>query len=107
MFFCWKILYFVLKIWYSRTSKLLDDFADSLLGFDNIIITDIYAAREDNTYNISAQDLVNKIKGLGKDAIYISDFNNIANYLKSHVKQDDIVVTLGAGTITNLSKYLI
>ena len=92
---------------YSRTSKLLDDFADSLLGFDNIIITDIYAAREDNTYNISAQDLVNKIKELGKDAIYISDFNNIANYLKSHVKQDDIVVTLGAGTITNLSKYLI
>lgn len=92
---------------YSRTSKLLDDFADSLLGFDNIIITDIYAAREDNTYNISAQDLVNKIKGLGKDAIYISDFNNIANYLKSHVKQNDIVVTLGAGTITNLSKYLI
>ena len=34
-------------------------------------------------------------------------FNNIANYLKNHVHGDDIIITLGAGTITNLSKYLL
>ena len=92
---------------YSRTKNLLDDFAKSLINFDNIIVTDIYAARENNTYDISSQDLVNKINELGKKAIYISDFNNIANYLKNHVHGDDIIITLGAGTITNLSKYLI
>ena len=92
---------------YSRTKNLLDDFAKTLTGFDNIIITDIYAAREDNTYNISSQDLVDKIQALGKNAMYISDFNNITNYLRNHVNKDDIIVTLGAGTITNLSKYLL
>ncbi len=92
---------------YSRTKNLLDDFAKALMNFDNIIITDIYAARESNTFNISSQDLVNKINSLGKRAIYISDFNNIANYLKNHVHGDDIIITLGAGTITNLSKYLV
>ena len=92
---------------YSRTKALLDDFAKALINFDNIIVTDIYAAREENIYNISSQDLVNKIQALGKKAIYISDFNNITNYLKNHVLEDDIVITLGAGTITNLSKYLI
>ena len=92
---------------YSRTKELLDDFANALINFDNIIITDIYAAREENTYNISSQDLVNKINSLGKKAIYISDFNNISNYLKNHITQNDIIITLGAGTITNLSKYLI
>lgn len=92
---------------YSRTKNLLDDFAKVLTGFDNIIITDIYAAREDNIYNISSQDLVNKIEALGKKAIFISDFNNITNYLKNHVHKDDIIITLGAGTITNLSKYLL
>ena len=92
---------------YSRTKELLDDFANALINFDNIIITDIYAAREENTYNISSQDLVNKINSLGKKAIYISDFNNIANYLKNHITQNDIIITLGAGTITNLSKHLI
>ena len=92
---------------YSRTKELLDDFANALINFDNIIITDIYAAREENTYNISSQDLVNKINSLGKKAIYISDFNNISNYLKNHITQNDIIITLGAGTITNLSKHLI
>ena len=92
---------------YSRTKELLDDFAKALICFDNIIVTDIYAAREDNTYNISSQDLVDKISTYGKKAIYISDFKNISNYLKSNVGQDDIIITLGAGTITNLSKYLI
>ena len=92
---------------YSRTKTLLDDFAKVLTGFDNIIITDIYAAREDNIYHISSQDLINKIENLGKKATYISDFNNIANFLKNHVQNNDIVVTLGAGTITNLSKSLL
>ena len=92
---------------YSRTKNLLEDFAQSLTSFDHIIVTDIYAAREDNTYHISAQDLVSQINSLGKKAIYLSDFNNIATYLKEHVKTNDIVITLGAGTITNLSKYLV
>ena len=34
---------------YSRTASLLDDFAKSLSNFDNIILLDIYAAREKNT----------------------------------------------------------
>ena len=86
---------------YSRTKNLLDDFAKALVDFDNIIITDIYAAREENIYNISSQDLIDKVHSLGKNAIYISDFKNISNYLKNLVTLDDIVITLGAGTITN------
>lgn len=92
---------------YSRTKNLFDDFITALSNFDNIIITDIYAAREDNIYNISSQNLVDALNKIGKKAIYISDFNNISNYLKNHVHGDDIIITLGAGTITNLSKYLI
>ena len=92
---------------YSRTKNLLDDFVIALENFDNIIITDIYAAREENIYNISSQDLVNKIQSSGKKAIYISDFSNISSFLKTHVKENDIVISLGAGTITNLANYLI
>lgn len=92
---------------YSRTKNLLDDFADSLTYFDNIIVTDIYAARETNTYNISSLDLVNKIKDLGRKAMYISDFNDISSYLKEHCEKDDIILTLGAGTITNLGQIIL
>ena len=92
---------------YSRTVNLLDDFANALTNFDNIIITDIYAARENNTYNVSSTDLVNKIKTLGKNAIYISDFNDIINYLKENIHNDDIVLTLGAGTVTKIGPMLV
>ena len=92
---------------YSRTKNLLDDFATALLNFDNILVLDIYAARESNTYNISSQDLVNRIKELGKTALYMPSFDECVNYLKSNVKNNDIVVTLGAGTVTEIGALLI
>ena len=92
---------------YSRTKNLLDDFASALLNFDNIIVLDIYAARESNTYNISSEDLVNKIISLGKDAKYISDFDDCVSFLKDNVKENDIVLTLGAGTVTQIGPMLL
>ena len=92
---------------YSRTKTLLNDFAKALLNFDNIIVLDIYAAREKNTYNISSQDLVDKIKSLGKDAKYIPDFENCVSFLKENVKENDIIMTLGAGTVTQFGPLLI
>ena len=92
---------------YSRTKTLLNDFAKALINFDNIIILDIYAAREKNTYNISSKDLVNEIKNLGKDAKYIPNFEECAKYVKNNIKDNDIVITLGAGTVTDIGPMLI
>ena len=92
---------------YSRTKNLLEDFANALLNFDNIIILDIYAARETNTYGITSNDLVDKIISLGKDAKYIPDFNECVDYIKNNVQENDIVMTLGAGTVTKIGPMLI
>ena len=92
---------------YSRTKTLLNDFAKALLNFDNIIVTDIYAARETNRYGVSSQDLVDKINSLGKKAIYIQNFDDIINYLKENVKENDIILTLGAGTVTQISDKIV
>ena len=92
---------------YSRTKNLLDDFAKALLNFDNIIIVDIYAARETNTYGISSKDLVNKIQSFGTAARYIPDFNECVDYIKANVKPNDIVMTLGAGTVTKIGPMLV
>lgn len=92
---------------YSRTKNLLDDFANVLTSFDNIIVTDIYAARESNTYNISSKDLVDKINELGHTAFYISDFEKIAEFIKNNANPEDIVITLGAGTVTNIGPMLV
>lgn len=92
---------------YSRTKNLLDDFAKALLNFDNIIVLDIYAAREKNTYGITSKDLTDKIISLGKDAKYIPDFNECVSYVKDNVQENDIVMTLGAGTVTEIGPMLV
>lgn len=92
---------------YSRTKNLLDEFAKALLNFDNIIVLNIYAARETNTYNISSKDLVDKIISLGKNAQYIPNFEDCVSYLKENVKENDIVLTLGAGTVTQIGPMLL
>lgn len=92
---------------YSRTKNLLDDFAKALLNFDNIIVLDIYAAREVNTYNISSQDLVNKINSLGKEAKYIPDFEECVSFLKENLKENDIILTQGAGSVTQIGDMLL
>ena len=97
------------KIWvvfqphtYSRTKALLDDFVCTLSKYDNVIVTDIYAAREKNTIGITSKAITDKIE----NARYISDFAEISEHLKANVKPGDIVITMGAGTITNLSEFL-
>ena len=92
---------------YSRTKTLLDDFAMALTNFDNIIITDIYAARETDTYGVSSKNLVDKIATLGRKALYMPNFDEIVSYLKEHVQKDDIILTLGAGTVTKIGPMLI
>ena len=92
---------------YSRTKNLLDAFSKALIDFDNIIILDIYAAREKNTYGITSKDLVDKILDLGKDVKYIPDFNQCVSYVKNNVEKNDIVMTLGAGTVTQIGDMLI
>ena len=91
---------------YSRTKLLMDDFAKALLNFDHIIILDIYAARESNTYGITSKDLVQKLNLLGKTAHYIPDFNDCVSFLKDNVKENDIILTQGAGTVTQIGKML-
>ena len=91
---------------YSRTKELLNEFAKCLTNFDNIIVTDIYAARETNTYGISSKDIVERIDSLGRKAYYIPDFDDIVEFIKRNAKPDDIIITQGAGTITQVGHKL-
>ena len=91
---------------YSRLVAHLKEFAQSLIHFDHIIIIDIYAAREVNTYNISEDDLIKEINKLGKEAIHISDHDEVIKYLKDNVKEGDLILTLGAGNVTKIANKI-
>ena len=47
------------------------------MKYDHIIVIDIYAAREENIWGIKPEDIVDELVKLGKDAVYISDYDEI------------------------------
>ena len=79
---------------YSRLSELFHDFARSFLDADRIIVADVYAAREENTYEVSSKLLAQTI---GRQAEYIDSFEGIAEYLKQNVFEGDVIIIMGAG----------
>lgn len=102
------------KVWcvfqphtYSRTKALLNEFANAFYNADNVIITDIYAAREKDTGEIKAQDLVSEIQKTSNNAIYIKDFSDIESYLKDNLQTGDILLTIGAGNVYKIGEELI
>ena len=92
---------------YTRTKAFLNEFAEVLSQAEHIIITDIYAAREKNPGDISAYDIVKKIHSLGKEALYISDFDEIANYLLEHAVPNDLIITMGAGNVNQIADIVL
>ena len=92
---------------YSRTKEHLDAFADILSKFDNVIIAPIYPAREINTFNISEEMLVAKIKEKNPNVIYLDSFAKITEFIKNKVQEKDLVITVGAGPVNKISKDLV
>lgn len=92
---------------YTRTKALLPDFADALSLADHIVLSDIYAAREVNTVGISSEDLRAEIEKRGTRADYFSSFKEILEFLKTQLKEGDMLITMGAGNIVDVGEDLL
>jgi len=92
---------------YTRTKELLQEFSECFDEADNIIIADIYAAREKNTVGIYPQDLVEKIKKRGKNAMYLGGFEQIEKYIIENAVDGDLLITMGAGDVYLIGEALL
>lgn len=80
---------------YSRTAMLLDDFAKVLSIPNKLVMSEILAVREKNTYNIYTKDLAKKIPG----SVWFNTFEEITDYVVKNVKKGDLILTLGGGNV--------
>ncbi|NWO21092.1 UDP-N-acetylmuramate--L-alanine ligase [Oribacterium sp. oral taxon 102] len=92
---------------YSRTAALMDDFAGALATADEIVLADIYAAREQNTIGISSDDLRRHMIEQNTNVYYIPKFAEIEAFLLSHMKPGDLLITMGAGDIYEVGDDLL
>ncbi len=87
---------------YSRTKALFKDFIRELQEANLVVLTDIYAAREQNTVGISSQDLAAEIPG----ALYCPTLSAAEETLRTLAQPGDLILTVGAGDIYTVGRAL-
>ncbi|MEZ5308728.1 MAG: UDP-N-acetylmuramate--L-alanine ligase [Pyrinomonadaceae bacterium] len=93
---------------YSRTQDLMEDFARAFNNADIVRILDIYPASEAPIEGITAEVLTQKIEEFGhKNVAYIGGVTEAAANIKDLLEPGDLLITLGAGSITNLSDEIL
>lgn len=98
------------KVWavfqphtYSRTQAFLNEFAKALSIADEAIVSEILAVREENVYNVYAEDLVSKVKR----GTCIHTFEGITDYIEKNAKSGDLVLTMGGGNVYRCANMIL
>lgn len=92
---------------YTRTRAFLDEFAEALSMADEVILADIYAARETDNLGISSKDIVDRIEAKGVKAHYIPSFDEIETFILENCIHGDLLITMGAGDIVKVGEKLL
>ena len=87
---------------YSRTRELFVDFVRELRKVDQVVLAEIYAARERNLWGISSRDLGAQIPG----ALCFETLPEITDWIRHNAKAGDVVITMGAGDIYKAGEAL-
>ncbi|MDR1208954.1 MAG: UDP-N-acetylmuramate--L-alanine ligase [Clostridiales bacterium] len=93
----------------SRTLTLLDEFAACFEEADVVIPLDIYipAGREESRIQITSADLAGRVAASGADTLHIPGFAEAERFLRGNVRAGDIVLCMGAGSVTDLAARLV
>lgn len=87
---------------YSRTKSLINDFVKSLSLADNLILADIYAAREKNDNTCSSELIADQIE----NAKFFNSFSDIAAYVRDNAQKGDLILTMGAGDVNKIGRMI-
>ncbi|MBB6480822.1 UDP-N-acetylmuramate--L-alanine ligase [Spirochaeta isovalerica] len=92
---------------YSRTAALLEEFAASFGSADLVLLEDIYAsAREKFNGTITGRDLYERTAACHGNVRYFNNFEETERFCRSHLKDGDLFITMGAGNNWNIGKNL-
>ncbi len=92
---------------YTRTKAFLKDFAKALSLADIVVLADIYAAREQDVYGVSSQDILSLLKETGTECYYFPTFAEIESFLEKKCMNGDLLITMGAGDVVTIGDHLL
>ena len=91
---------------FSRVKTLFDDYLTCTEQADITLVTDIDAAREIDPGDVNSSMLVEGMKQKGVNAVLTPSFDDTENWLLEYGRPDDLVITMGCGTINLLNKQM-
>jgi UDP-N-acetylmuramate--alanine ligase len=93
---------------YTRTRDLIEEFASAFQDADSLFVLDIYAASEKPIEGVSGESLARTIReNGGRDAQYVSSFPDAVNAAAASAQDGDMVLTLGAGSVSQLGPMIL
>lgn len=92
---------------FSRTRDLFDDFAHILSSVDSLLLTEVYAAGEEKISGADGRSLARAVRQRGKvDPVFVEDIDELPEVLSGMLNGDEIVLTMGAGSIGIAAKNI-
>jgi UDP-N-acetylmuramate--alanine ligase len=92
---------------YTRTHDLLDDFANVLAGVDTLVVTEVYAAGEAPIPGADGKAICRAVRSHGRvEPIFVDKVEQLPQALLRIVRDGDLVVTMGAGSIGAIAAEL-
>lgn len=91
----------------SRTKDFLNEFAESLSGFDKVLILPIFKARDEEEQDISSQNLVDEINKFKSVAEVVKNFDEVKKVVGDTTDENWVVATIGAGKTNLLAEELV
>ncbi|HJU83868.1 MAG TPA: UDP-N-acetylmuramate--L-alanine ligase [Holophagaceae bacterium] len=88
---------------YTRTRALLEEFGRAFFDADAVVITDIYAAGEPPIPGVTGESMVDSLRAHGqKEVHFVQRVEDLPEILKDFTRPGDLLITFGAGSITNV-----
>lgn len=84
---------------YTRTKTLFNEFTTAFNDADELILMDIYAAREVDTGLVSSDELGDAIRKTGVKCTNVHSHDEAVEYVSSKLQEGDLLLTVGAGDV--------
>jgi UDP-N-acetylmuramate--alanine ligase len=93
---------------FTRTRDLMDEFATAFADADTLCLLDIYPASERPIEGITAEALAGRIAGAGNGSVaYSASFSAAVAAVAAVAQPGDMVLTLGAGSVSQLGAMIL
>ena len=92
---------------YTRTKTLFNEFTEAFNEADELVLMDIYAAREKDTGLVSSDELGDAIRATGVKCTNVHSHDEAVQYVKTILEPGDMLLTVGAGDVVLVGEKLL